>query len=102
LALVVVVAPTTTYPTIPTYVGTYVCTYVHLRRYVRKCVRAYVKLLILVVVPVLHLSMMCVPEESVEAESFPFLKVGSYDTYLWYWRVLTPQAITFDPEGVRP
>jgi hypothetical protein len=46
--------------------------------------------------------MMCDPEESVEAESFPFLKVGSYDTYLWYWRVLTPQAITFDPEGVRP
>jgi hypothetical protein len=30
------------------------------------------------------------------------VKVGSYDTYLWYWRVLTPQAITFDPEGVRP
>ena len=29
------------------------------------------------------------------------LKVGSYDTYLWYWRSLTPQVITFDPEGVR-
>jgi hypothetical protein len=28
-------------------------------------------------------------------------KVGSYDTYLWYWRSLTPQVITFDPEGVR-
>jgi hypothetical protein len=29
------------------------------------------------------------------------VKVGSYDTYLRYWRVLTPQVITFDPEGVR-
>jgi len=29
------------------------------------------------------------------------LKVGSYDTYLRYCRVLTPQVITFDPEGVR-
>jgi len=29
-------------------------------------------------------------------------KVGSYNTYVWYWRVLTPQVITFDPEGVRP
>jgi hypothetical protein len=29
------------------------------------------------------------------------LKVGSYDTYLQYWRSLTPQVITFDPEGVR-
>jgi hypothetical protein len=31
----------------------------------------------------------------------PVLKVGSYDTYLRYWSVLTPQEITFDPEGVR-
>ena len=30
-----------------------------------------------------------------------YLKVDSYDTYLRYWRVLTPQVITFDPEGVR-
>jgi len=28
------------------------------------------------------------------------LKVGSYDMYLWYWRVLTP-PVNFDPEGVR-
>jgi hypothetical protein len=28
------------------------------------------------------------------------IKVGSYDMHLWYWRVLTPQVITFDPEGV--
>ena len=32
---------------------------------------------------------------------FFFFKVGSYDTYLRYWSVLTPQVITFDPEGVR-
>ncbi len=25
------------------------------------------------------------------------LKVGSHDRRLWYWRVLTPQVITFDP-----
>jgi hypothetical protein len=30
-----------------------------------------------------------------------FFKVGSYNTYLQYWRALTPQVITFDPEGVR-
>jgi hypothetical protein len=41
-------------------------------------VGAYVKWLILVVVLVLHLSIMCNPEESVEAESSPFLKVGFY------------------------
>jgi len=29
------------------------------------------------------------------------LKVGCYDMYLQYWRALTPQVITFDPEGVR-
>jgi hypothetical protein len=28
-------------------------------------------------------------------------KVGCYDMYLRYWRALTPQVITFDPEGVR-
>jgi hypothetical protein len=49
---------------------------VHLRRYVRTNVRAYVKWLILVVVLVLHLIIMCNPEESEEAESFPFLKVS--------------------------
>jgi len=41
-------------------------------------VRAYVKWLILVVVLVLHLSIMCNPEESVEAKSFPFLKVRGW------------------------
>jgi hypothetical protein len=51
---------------------------VHLRRYVRRNVRAYVKWLILVVVLVLHLSIMYNPEESVEAESFPFLKVRGW------------------------
>ncbi len=29
------------------------------------------------------------------------VKVGCYDMYLRYWRALTPQFITFDPEGVR-
>jgi len=41
-------------------------------------VRAYVKWLILAVVLVLHLSIMCIPEESIEAESFPFLKVRGW------------------------
>jgi hypothetical protein len=31
-----------------------------------------------------------------------YIKVGSYNTYVWHWRVLTPQVITFDPEEVRP
>jgi hypothetical protein len=38
----------------------------------------YVKWLILVVVLVLHLSIMCNPEESVEAKSSTFLKVRGW------------------------
>jgi hypothetical protein len=45
---------------------------------VGRYVGMYVKWLILVVVLVLHLSIMCNPEESVEAESSPFLKVRDW------------------------
>jgi hypothetical protein len=62
-----------------TYLGRYVRMYIRTTMevctYVCTCVHHW---LILVVVLVLHLSIMCNSEESVEAESFPFLKVGFY------------------------
>jgi hypothetical protein len=45
-------------------------------------VRAYVKWLILVVVLVLHLSIMCNPEEGVEAESFSRAQIRNF-AYLY-------------------
>jgi hypothetical protein len=27
------------------------------------------------------------------------VEVGFHNMYGWYWRVLLPQVITFDPEG---